>query len=70
MSVYDGRAKLVRAAKNLFVSWERTKEGWRDENSRQFEKKYITLLQSEIHNTQQAMDHIAVLLHRLRQECT
>ena len=69
MSVYDGRVKVIQAGKDLFAKWDRTKEGWRDEASHQFEKKYLVPLQAELHRTQQAMNRMTALLYRLRQEC-
>jgi len=70
MSVNDGHAKLIRASKDFFAHWERIKEDWRDDNCRQFEKKYIDLLQAELMKTRQAMDHIDQILFRLRKDCT
>ena len=70
MSVNDGRAKLIRAARDLLAAWDRAKEDWHDENCRQFEKKYIDMLRAELHKTQQAMDHIDALFLRLRKDCT
>jgi len=70
MSVNDGRAKLMRASKDLFAHWERIKEDWRDDNCKQFEKKYMDLLRAELMKTQQAMDHIDQVLFRLRKDCS
>ena len=70
MSVSDGHAKLIRAAKDLFAKWDRLKESWRDDNCRQFEKKYLDLLQVELHKTQQEMEHIEEILFRIHKECT
>jgi len=69
MGIKSEHAKLTRAAKKLFVSWGVIKETWRDENSRQFEEKYISLLRSEVRKTELAMGRMDTVLNRVRQDC-
>jgi len=69
MGIKSEHAKLTRAAKNLFASWGVIKETWRDENSRQFEEKYISLLRSEVRKTELAMGRMDTVLNRVRQDC-
>jgi len=70
MNIVAEHAKLARAAKDLFVSWHRVKETWRDENCRQFEEKYISLLRSELRKTELAMERMNVVLNQVRRDCT
>lgn len=70
MSVRTGHAKLSRAAKDLFASWRRTKETWRDENSRQFEERYLSLLRSELRKAEAALERMDSVLHRVRHDCS
>ena len=69
MSVAESQAKLSRAARDLFVRWDQTTSSWRDENRRQFEKKYLALLRLELSKTKRAMEHIDTVLDRLRHDC-
>ena len=69
MSINDSQAKLARAAKDLFDHWRRTKETWRDDTSRQFEKKYLTPLQADIRTAVQAMERIGAMINRIRYDC-
>jgi hypothetical protein len=69
MSVNDSYAKLNRAAKDLAVNWQQTLSCWQDENARQFEKKYIMLLQKEMRKAGQAMETMDMLLSRIQREC-
>ncbi len=70
MSVGTGQAKLARAAKALFADWQRTKEGWRDENSRTFEEEFLKPLQFEMRKIDQAMAHLDAVLTRVRSDCS
>jgi hypothetical protein len=69
MSTVRGHERLVLAAKQLLADWHDLKETWRDENSRQFEDRYIVTLESEIRAAVQAIDRAQRAMHRARQEC-
>ncbi len=69
MSVKDSYAKLNRASKDLAKTWQETLSCWQDENTRQFEKKYITPLQKELRKTGQAMELMDTLLSRIQRDC-
>ena len=70
MSIAAEHAKLTRSAKNLLVSWRRIQQTWRDENSRQFEEKYLSLLWAELRKTELAMERMNIVLNQLRRDCT
>lgn len=69
MSVVEGRAKLIQAGKKLMADWQQVKETWRDENCRQFEKKYVARLETDIRAATKAMEHIFVILGSARRDC-
>lgn len=69
MSVIEGRAKLIKAGKKLVADWHEVKEVWRDENCRQFEKKYIAQLETDIRAAAQAMEHIGAMIASARRDC-
>ena len=69
MSLRTGHAKIIRAGKELFASWDRTKPSWRDENRRQFEQKYLEPLRKELDKTLLAMDQMDLMFNRLHTEC-
>jgi len=60
---------LTRAAKDLLAHWQSTKETWRDETSRQFEKKYLTPLEADLKTATQAMERIGAMIDRIRYDC-
>jgi hypothetical protein len=69
VSNIESRAKLIQAAKKLMADWEQVKEEWRDENCRQFDKKYMTPLESSIRAVALAMERMKTTLDAAQQEC-
>lgn len=69
MSTADSRAKLVQASKKLLSDWQRAKAAWRDQNCRQFEKKYVAPLESDIRAAVMAMERIAALIDKAQHDC-
>ena len=69
MSIIESRAKLVQAGKKLSAEWEQVREAWRDENCRQFEKRYMSPLESDIRAAAMAIERIAAMLSSAQQDC-
>jgi len=69
MSLKTDYAKLHHGSKELSAGWCRITESWQDENRRQFEQKYISLLQAELRKTQAAMERMDTVLNQIRYEC-
>jgi hypothetical protein len=69
MSVIESRAKLVQAAKKLKTDWYQASELWRDENCRQFDKRYMTPLETHIRGAVLAMERIGSMVDSARNDC-
>lgn len=69
MGVYASQAQLKQAAKDLGLRWSRTREYWRDENARQFEKKYLDKLHAKLSACEQALQRMDVILGQVRRDC-
>jgi len=69
MSAIDSRAKLVMAGKKLLAEWHQTREVWRDENARQFEKKYMEPLEVHIRAALLAMERMGNALESAHHDC-
>lgn len=69
MSAIESRAKLIQAAKQLMTDWQQAKEAWRDDNCQQFDKKYMTPLESSIRAAAQAMERMDTMLDGAQQDC-
>lgn len=69
MSAIDSRAKLGQAAKKLMLDWEHAKESWRDENCRQFDKKYMQPLEGSIRTAALAMERMGAMIDKAQHDC-
>lgn len=69
MGVYEGRGTLGKAIKQLESRWAEAKLSWDDPRSREFEERFLAPLTMDLRNAVSAMDQMAVLLTRVRQEC-
>jgi hypothetical protein len=69
VSTIESRARLVQAAKKLMADWEQAQEVWRDDNCRQFDKKYMTPLQSSIRAAALALERMETTLEGAQQDC-
>ena len=69
MSIVQGHERLVLAAKQLLAEWQVLKETWRDETSRQFEDRYVSMLESEIRSAMLAMDRAQAAIRSAHQDC-
>ncbi len=69
MGVYASQAKLKQASKDLALRWSRTREYWRDENARQFEKKYLDRLHAGLNTCEQALQRMDTILGQVRRDC-
>jgi hypothetical protein len=69
MGLYEGRGSLSKALKQLENQWAEAKASWDDPRSREFEERFIAPLHSDIRTAVSAMDQMAGLLSRIRQEC-
>lgn len=69
MGVYEGRGGLTKATRELMLRWQETRGNWRDEVAAQFEKKYLESLEKDVKQAVGAMDQMAALLSRIRNDC-
>jgi len=69
MSAIESRAKLVQATKKLMAEWALVRETWRDENCRQFEKKYMAPLEADVRAAVLAIERIGAMLHNAQHDC-
>jgi hypothetical protein len=70
MGVYEGRGSLAKAIKQLDNRWIDARMSWDDIRSREFEERFLMPLRMDLRNAVSAMDQMAVLLTRIRGECS
>lgn len=69
MSVSAGHGKIRKATKELQVRWNDAQADWHDQNSRLFEEKYLDPLMADLRAVEGAMNHMAAVLQKVRNDC-
>jgi hypothetical protein len=69
VSTIESRAKFVQAAKKLMIQWQQVREEWRDDNCRQFDKRYMAPLEASIRAAALAMERMEMILESAQQDC-
>jgi hypothetical protein len=69
VSLTAGYLELNSALKDLRVRWEDTKVVWNDAVRRDFEENHWQPLEGCVVSTLRAIDRLAPVLIKLRQEC-
>jgi hypothetical protein len=70
LSLSLGLSKLDDALETLQGRWEMTQTHWRDAVRQDFEENYFAPIAPEVRATLEAMERLAVVLNRLRHECS
>ena len=70
MSLEVGRYRLLSAHKSLLAGWEDTRLVWQDSVREEFAKEHLESLAPLLLTTMAAIDELAQLLGRVRQECS
>jgi hypothetical protein len=70
MGVYESRGQIAKAMKDLDAKWQDVKMNWNDARSDALEKGFLTQLEADMRSAGAAMDQMAILLQKIRQECT
>lgn len=69
MGMHEGRAQVNKSVKELMTRWSETKSQWSDANARGFESKYLIPMEQDAKAAVGAMDHMAQILAKIKQDC-
>jgi hypothetical protein len=69
MSLATSRARLQGCIKELRFRWDETKAKWDDPMSREFEARYLNLLEPRIRTVMTAMEKMEAVLAQARRDC-
>jgi hypothetical protein len=69
MSLDVGRHRLVSAHTRLLERWEETSRAWQDLVRADFAREHVEPLGQMVHTTLAAIDQLARVLGRVRQDC-
>jgi hypothetical protein len=69
MGMTEGRASLRKSVKELMFHWSEAKAHWNDATSHGFENKFLVPLDLDAKHALSAMDTMAQILSRIKQDC-
>jgi hypothetical protein len=69
MSIASGRGRLATAMKDLMGHWIETRAQWNDPVSRQFEKKFLLPLETDVRQAIGAMEEAGQICQHIRRDC-
>lgn len=70
MGVYESRGQIAKAMKDLTDKWQDVKMNWNDARSEAIEKDFLAQLDADMRAAGSAMDQMAILLQKIRHECS
>jgi len=70
MSLRTGMHRLQEATNIFDHRWTAAREQWADRRAREFESRYVEPLAPASHSAVGAMEHMAEMVSRARQECS
>lgn len=63
------RSQIYDAQKTARAHWEHTEQLWQDETCRRHREQIVEPLDQTVTDLLRAIDHLAVLVTQMRQEC-
>ena len=69
MSAVGSKGRLLGATKELSLKWEETRNYWRDDKSREFDRKYMQELFAGMDKAVNVIEKLDELLKRVRSDC-
>lgn len=69
MSLNANRARLMALTRELSLQWEETKSYWKDARSREFGKKYMEQLQTDVDKAVAVCDQLEKIINQVRSDC-
>ena len=69
MSVSASRTRLTGLTKELTSQWQQAKDCWKDDKSREFEKKYIEELVTSLNRAISNMENLEKIVSKIRSDC-
>jgi hypothetical protein len=69
MSAVGSKGRLLGASKELALKWEDTRNYWRDDKSRDFDRKYMQELFAGMDKAVNVIEKLDELLKKVRSDC-
>ena len=69
MNLSGTKNRLAALTKELAVQWDETKNYWRDDKTREFERQYIAELFVNVDKDVTAIERLDEVLDKVRKDC-
>ena len=69
MSVNASKSRLAALTKDLTARWRDTREDWRDQRAREFERQYMDDLLTGVTNALNQIDKLEQTHNQIRHDC-
>jgi hypothetical protein len=69
MSISVGHTQLQDATKELLIRWERAKQEWTDQKSRELEEDFVAPLKPKVRATLASLSRVGSIVAQARREC-
>ena len=69
MSVSASRSRLAALTKDVLSQWHQTQERWRDDKCREFGKKYMEELATNVNRAVTDLESLEKIITKIRIEC-
>ena len=66
----DSKAKLMHAARKMWMRWEQTQTQWNDQVTRDFDRRHLEHFEPKLTSTVKAIERLAEILSRAKHECS
>jgi hypothetical protein len=62
-------SRLAAVTKDLWVTWQQTRESWADAKAQEFEQKYLLELMTSVDKTVGSIEQLDKLIARIKKDC-
>jgi len=69
MSVKSSRGSLMKAVRDLNMSWQQTRNFWMDSKAGEFQQKYISPLPDAVNSASSIIEDLDKILTKIRRDC-
>lgn len=69
MSIRASASVIDTASRDLAAAWDRTRAGWNDTKSREFERAWLEKLPPVLQVARRAMEELDALTRKIKHDC-
>ena len=69
MNLAANRSQLMHLGRDIALKWAETRQQWKDEKAREFERKYMSELDAQVDKAAAVIEKLDVILTKARRDC-